>query len=210
MVNVVVHDIVELSSEAVAGLCGSASGQGQPWVVDSLAASPWAVVRRARAAEDAHLAVGVRGRYRHQRWGTEVPASACLRVLRPSDLVDRIPSRDLPVFRALALVRSAPIPGDWGPGGSVGAELASGHPEATPTSDLDLVIRVDSIPDPSTARRMQDMLDRVGEQTGAEIDALVEMPGGGVNLRELATGSDTAVARTTDGPVPLADLRSRR
>lgn len=210
MVTAVVHDIVELSSDAVNELCRRASGQGQPWVVDSLAASPWAVVRRTRAAEDAHLAVGVRGRYRHQRWGTEVPASACLRVLRPSDLVDRIPSRDLPVFRALALVRSAPIPGDWGPGGSVGAELASGHPEATPTSDLDLVIRVDSIPDPSTARTMQGTLDRVREQTGVEIDVLVETPGGGVNLQELATGSDTAVARTADGPVPLADLRSRR
>lgn len=210
MVNAVVHDIVELSSEAVAGLCGSASGQGQPWVVDSLAASPWAVVRRARAAEDAHLAVGVRGRYRHQRWATEVPASACLRVLCPSDLVERVSSRDLPVFRALALLRSAPVPGDWGPGGSVGAELASGHPEATLTSDLDLVIRVDSIPDPSTARTTQGTLDRVREQTGVEIDALVETPEGGVNLQELANGVDTAVARTADGPVPLADLRSRR
>lgn len=210
MVNAVVHDIVELSSDAVAELCGRAAEQGQPWVADSLTASPWAVVRRARAAEDAHLAVGVRGRCRHQRWGTEVPASACLRVLRPSDLVERIDSRDLPVFRALALLRSAPLPDDWGPGGSVGAELASGHPEATPTSDLDLVIRIDSVPDQPTARGMQDMLDRVGEQTGAEIDALVEMPEGGVNLRELANGVGTAVARTTDGPVPLADLRSRR
>lgn len=210
MVNAVVHDIVKLSPGAVIELGRHASGQGQPWVVDSLAASPWVVVRRASPVEDVHLAVGVRGRYRHQRWGTEVPFSECLTVVPPSDLVERTASRDLPVFRALALLRSAPLPDDWGPGGSVGAELASGHPEATPTSDLDLVIRIDSVPDQSTARRMQGTLDRVSEQTGVEIDALVETPEGGVNLQELANGVDTAIVRTADGPVPLADLRSWR
>jgi phosphoribosyl-dephospho-CoA transferase len=210
VVNPVVHDIVELSSGVVTELCGQASEQGQPWVVDSLSVSPWAVTRRASPVDGEHLAIGVRGRHRHQRWGTEVPASACLSVLRPSDLVERNPPRDLPVFRALSLLRKLPFPGNWGPGGSVGAELASGHPEASSTSDLDLVIRVDSVPDTSEARPMQVMLDQVSAQTGVEIDALVETPGGGVSLQELATGVDTAVVRTADGPVPLANLWSLR
>jgi phosphoribosyl-dephospho-CoA transferase len=210
MVTLAVHDLVELSDETVDELSQRAMGEGQPWVCEALARSPWVVARRANPTDTDHTAVGVRGTYRHQRWGTEIRTAGCLQVLAPSDLLAVSAVRDLPAFRALDSLKLMKLPGVWGPGGSVGAELASGHPTVTENSDLDVVVRLDSLPDRISSTELLESLCTVTEQTGVRIDALVETPVGGVNLQELAEDGGSIVTRTPDGPVLLVDARSDR
>ena len=59
-----VHDLLHVDPEFVTLGCPAESA----WVNDALAASPWVVVRRDEAPED-HIAVGVRGATRGDRWG---------------------------------------------------------------------------------------------------------------------------------------------
>ena len=213
-----VHDLVELSPTAVIELCGQAAQDGASWVAESLDTSAWAVVRRARPVHGHNVAVGVRGPLRHQRWGAEVPVSDIVRTLSPDDLAFRgVPRRHLPAFHALSLLQTPDarnlFPGPWGPGGSVGAELAGGVESVDAKSDLDLVVRVAEVPDAATLEAVNQVVAAVGEKADAQVDVLVETPHGGIHLSELlASVSDGAadgkrggsvVARTPDGPALL-------
>ncbi|MET7422649.1 phosphoribosyl-dephospho-CoA transferase MdcG domain-containing protein [Dactylosporangium sp. NPDC005555] len=81
----------------------------------------------------------------------------------------------------------------WGPTGSAGFELATGHPTTTDASDLDVIIRRDTIPTAVWAAELRDRLP-------AGVDCLIETPAGGVALAELAAGPATVALRTGDGP----------
>lgn len=213
-----VHDLVELSPTAVTELCGQAAQDRMAWVAESLDASAWAVVRRTRPVHQGNVPIGIRGPLRHQRWAAEVPLAEILRVLSPSELAFRgVPRRHLPAFRALSLLQTPEVralfPGQWGPGGSVGAELASGVEGVHAKSDLDLVVRVDAVSDAAILEAMSRTVAAVGEKAGVQVDVLVETPDGGIHLTELlASARDgdargywrgSVVARTPDGPALL-------
>ena len=208
-----VHDLVELSSTAVTELCGQAAQEGEDWVAEALSHSVWAVVRRARPVHKENIAIGLRGPKRSQRWASEIPADDTHRVLSPRDLAYRgVPRRHLPAFQALSLLQSpsfrVPVPGDWGPGGSVGAELASGVETVHVDSDLDLVVRMTDLADPETLESIASTVKAVSEKAGTRIDVLLETPCGGINLEELVAAipgvaglnGGPVVARTADGP----------
>lgn len=104
----------------------------------------WVVVRRGGIA-DGLIPVGVRGQQRHERCAGfttlgEVMETRCpdqLRMLLAEDS-----RRGLQAFRTLSYLEShlAGLDVIWGPGGSVGYELASGIPTVGADSDLDFIL----------------------------------------------------------------------
>jgi phosphoribosyl-dephospho-CoA transferase len=120
------------------------------WVGESLRVSPWVVVRR-ESVRDGMIPVGVRGSSRNQRFSSWVSADGILEQISPEALVaskswlDAPRRHTIPALRALdpvaAIMSDHGFAECWGPGGSVGFELASSQPVATGESDLDVVVR---------------------------------------------------------------------
>lgn len=183
-----VHDLLRLRDPDALRWDGAAPA----WAPDALAAAPWVVVRRA-AARGAWLAVGVRGSARAQRAAAWLDPAGVLSLREPPALRARAgllaPARaQLPVFGALRSLEQAwreHGPMHWGPGGSVGFELASGVATAGPLSDLDVVVRCEHAPSTACARAWLRALPR---HAPARIDVLLEWPAGGAALAEFAAG----------------------
>lgn len=192
------HDLVRIDPGSL--LTGAEPG----WVAVSLAAAPWVVVRRA-APSPGMVAVGVRGTTRAQRHALEIPRTSIAALARPEEL--RAPVRDrLALTPAITwLRRCTPLLDEaghpWGPTGSVGFELATGLRATTPTSDLDLLVRVDHMPSAAWA----DALHLRLSASGTRVDCQLETPGGGIALAELAGDADPILVRTGHGP----ELRPR-
>jgi len=168
------------------------------WTRASLTRVPWVVVRRAEAPAG-QVAVGVRGRARHERHALLLPVSGVETLVRPESL--RAPAApaagEVPAMRALRACRRILDDGlCWGPTGSVGFELATGRATATAASDLDLVIRMSALP---SSRWAADLLVQLAELP-ARVDCQLHTPGGAVALVELAADPDTIVLRTSAGP----------
>ncbi|MCV7422448.1 malonate decarboxylase holo-ACP synthase [Mycobacterium yunnanensis] len=167
------------------------------WVADALARTPWVVVRRDRTP-DGVVPVGVRGSERSQRHGTVVAVDDVVATVSPEALVV-VTGRELPAIRALRQLRPllAEFGWPWGPTGSVGFELATGHPTVTPDSDLDLLVRV------SDVRRALPALETLaGAVVSAQcrVDCQVETPDGAAALAELVGDGPEVLVRTDEGP----------
>ena len=176
-----------------------------PWVRRAFAAAPWVVVRRA-AAPTALIAVGVRGARRSERFATDVDLDDVREVVAPEDLAHMPARRELAVMSTLQAVR--PLLDDtglrWGPTGSVGFELATRIPTATPESDLDLLVRV-----PRGSAEVLARLAALHREFGSlavRVDCQVETSVGAVALAELVGGPSDVMVRTAEGPrlVPRA------
>jgi phosphoribosyl-dephospho-CoA transferase len=83
----------------------------------------------------------------------------------------------------------------WGPGGSVGFELASGCATATASSDLDLMLWLGDVIPVAGARSLLEALAGLSVRT----DVLLEMPCGAIALAEYARAAGFML-RTTQGP----------
>jgi phosphoribosyl-dephospho-CoA transferase len=186
---------------------------GEPaWVREAFARAPFAVVRRAQAAAG-FVAVGVRGAARNERYGTWIRDDDIDAVFRPEALLPSVSAlaaqrAALPAFVALdSLRRDTSCFGSlvWGPAGSAGFELAARVPTVTPTSDLDLLIRMPNYLSPDDAQRIQAALDRHAAQAATRIDAQLDTPAGGVALAEYASGKARVMARHASGPRLVAD-----
>ena len=196
-----VHDLVRLDLEGVT------LGAAVPaWVRDHLARAPWAVVRRPELTGSG-LAVGVRGATRAQRYALDVPVAAVEHRVRPEDLRAGLRGRRTgsgpvadtvralgPWLDALEAVALA-----WGPVGAVGFELASGHPAVTPTSDLDLVVRLP--PDAGATATSRAVATALAgpPPTPTRVDVLLETPAGGVARADAASGAHRVLLRTPEG-----------
>jgi phosphoribosyl-dephospho-CoA transferase len=178
-----------------------------PWVSNALSVTPWVVVRRA-AAPTGRIAVGVRGTSRSERYATAVDPDDVCELVAPEDLTNVMAHgrRQLAAMRTLDTLR--PVLDDtglaWGPTGSVGFELATAIPAATPESDLDLLVRVPR--DVSAALTLVAALHRQFRSLAVKVDCQVETPAGAVALAELVDGSSDVMVRTAAGPrlVPRA------
>jgi phosphoribosyl-dephospho-CoA transferase len=155
--------------------------------------------------------VGVRGATRSQRFAAWLPIAEMVTRLAPADLIVAppalTPQRRAEVPALAALTRVAPLltrrGKRWGPGGSVGFELATGAPTATAASDLDLIIRRECRRAPEEAAELWAAL--VAAAAPARVDVVLETPHGGVALAELAARPARLLIRTPDGPHLLAD-----
>jgi phosphoribosyl-dephospho-CoA transferase len=180
------------------------------WIEPALRRAPWVVVRRGHV-QAGRVPVGVRGSTRSQRFAAWLAISEIAERLSPEDLIglprtvgqtrkDRVPA-------LAALDRIAPLLARhsyrWGPGGSVGFELATGAAAATPSSDLDVILRQPHRLPPHEALTLRSALQEAAAP--ARIDVLLETPQGGVSLADLAVAPKQVLLRTPNGPRLAAD-----
>lgn len=156
------------------------------WAAECLGLGQPVVVRRALTLPG-HVAVGVRGRSREQRYATSMPVAAIQRQVRPEALCHVASRRDLPALRALTRLR--PLLDDsgwaWGVAGSVGFELATGIEALHERSDLDLILRTPCALDRLQAKALLARLDA----SVCAVDMQLQTPCGAVALREWAGSS---------------------
>ncbi|MDE1147506.1 MAG: malonate decarboxylase holo-ACP synthase [Azospirillaceae bacterium] len=198
------HDLLKL--ETLNDLEGDTPAPD--WVADSLATAPWVVVRRAMAPTG-QVAVGVRGRERHQRWGARLPIKAVAECWRPEAVVERLAM--LPPARAAVVPALAAIPDLMaalaarglvgGPTGSTGFELASGRPTATAASDLDAMVRAPKLLERALAVDLVQALAVLA----VRCDVVLETPAGAIALAEYARAPGPVAARGPHGPRLVAD-----
>lgn len=192
-----VHDLLQINRTSV-----SSGFTNEPsWVRQTMLDCPWVVVRRAQAASGL-IAVGVRGDSRSERWAASCEKSLVREILRPEELLllDRTSNdvRRTPALRTLQELSEqwADLTLPWGPGGSVGFELASGRKVTTQASDLDLILRAQQR---ITVDEARFLLDRtVGLET--KVDVRVETPVCGFSLEEYVSAfSAKILLRYRDG-----------
>lgn len=164
------------------------------WVLDVIDAGHPVVVRRAIAVPG-HVAVGVRGRSREQRFAAVMPIAQVQRCVTPEALCEVISPRDLPALRALDLLRPLLAQEVWGVAGSAGFELASGIEALHAQSDLDLILRTPERLDRGDAEDLLAILDAAP----CAVDLQLQTPFGAVALREWAGGSRRVLLKTTSG-----------
>jgi phosphoribosyl-dephospho-CoA transferase len=163
---------------------------------------PWVVVRRGRIS-DGLIPVGVRGPQRHERCAGFTRLSEVLEIRQPDQLrltLTDDPRRALQAFRTLSYLESrlAGLDMSWGPGGSVGYELASGIPAVRADSDLDFILFA---PKQITIEEAQDLWRMISSAPG-KVDVLVETPCCGFSLEEFVTTSHRKILlRTSDGRI---------
>ena len=191
------HDLLEIDAKRFLSYQASAP----EWVPEALQRAPFVVARRGLATGQT-VPVGVRGVERNQRWAAMCPLKLVKSISAPPHLLERpVPkSREaaIPAFRALNLMKERwkDIGCSWGPGGSVGFELAAGEQIAKPESDLDLVIY-------AAERITQEMAKSLDAQTlnlPVAVDVRVEASSCGFSLKEYAWGtSGKILLRTPNG-----------
>jgi phosphoribosyl-dephospho-CoA transferase len=193
-----VHDLILLRTESAV-----ISTQGEP-ACPYLNPNqhPWVVVRRGLIS-DGLIPVGVRGSQRHERWAGFTRVSEVLETRRPGQLrlmLAEDSRRALQAFRTLSYLESHLVGLDmsWGPGGSVGYELASGIPTVRVDSDLDFILFA---PGKLETKEAQDLWRMISSAPG-KVDALVETPFCGFSLKEFVTTSNRRILlRTSDGRI---------
>jgi phosphoribosyl-dephospho-CoA transferase len=198
------HDLLRLSPEAF-----ETPDHTPAWATRELARErPWVVVRRT-VAEPGTIAVGVRGSARQERWAFTVHLQSVLERVSPEALARGrswrsvgAHRRELPALAVLEAVAGL-FEGRglaWGPGGSVGYELASGLPAIRESSDLDLILRRSEPLPRTTAREILEDLAPLP----ARVDAQIETGTGSVALAEWAAGREVLLRRA-GGPVMTQD-----
>ena len=107
-----------------------------------------------------------------------------------------------------ALARVAPILARrghrWGPGGSVGFELATGVPTATASSDLDVILRQDRRLEPTRSVRSASRFGRSGSPSADRRDAR-DAARRRAHSPDLAARPAQVLVRTPDGARLAAD-----
>ena len=156
------------------------------------------VVRRALVAMG-QVAVGVRGKSRDQRYATQMRLADIQRRVSPEQLIsDREGSDDWPALIALKQIKPVMEASGlvWGVSGSAGFELASGCAALHADSDLDLILRT---PAPFGRANAAQLLARL-EHAVCRIDVQLQLPDGGVSLREWAGTAQQVLIKTDHGP----------
>jgi phosphoribosyl-dephospho-CoA transferase len=150
------------------------------------------------------IPIGIRGPERAQRWAASYPPDAVQQIITPTDLLNRFnKTEDLYVSPAFNSLRSLAIewqslPHSWGPGGSVGFELATRKRTTTLRSDLDIVLYADKQLSRTDAKRL--LISARG--LPATVDIRVETPVCGFSVAEYVEASaKSMLLRTCAGPI---------
>jgi phosphoribosyl-dephospho-CoA transferase len=200
-----VHALLQISQpQALSWEEAGRDAMAPDWTTDALRRQPFVVVRR-NSRRHGWLPVGIRGSLRSQRAAAWLPVDAVRTCVTPRMLaaqrgwrnVDCMQSAAIAVLDQVeAIVTTHGFAGAWGPGGSVGAELASGVVCTHAGSDLDLLLYADAVLDKTSAGALQAQLGALS----VRVDTLLEMPQGGVALADLAGDADRVLLRTAQGP----------
>jgi phosphoribosyl-dephospho-CoA transferase len=190
------HDLLELDAKRFI----SSQSSAPQWVKEDLSKRPFVVVHRGPATGQ-EIPIGVRGTERNQRWAAFCHPKLIKGILTPSQLLSRtIPASRadaIPALRAINLLKDRwkDLVLPWGPGGSVGFELASGSHVAKPESDLDIVIHAERS---MTAHEAKSLCARATNLPAA-VDIRVETPVCGFSLTEFASQSPAVILLRAPG-----------
>ena len=193
-----VHDLIVLRTESA--VLSTQGGPACPCLNPNQ--RPWVVVRRGRIS-DGLIPVGVRGSQRHERCAGFTQLNEVSETRRPDQLrllLAEDSRRALQAFRTLSYLENNLVGLDmnWGPGGSVGYELASGIPAVRSGSDLDFILFA---PKKLEITEAHDLWRMICSAPG-KVDALVETPCCGFSLQEFVTASHRKILlRTSDGRI---------
>jgi len=173
------------------------------WAIASLSQAPYVVVRRI-VHPSPLLGVGVRGASREQRWAGFVHVDSVRKQISPfqlriSDTISAQRISSIPSLEQLCKLQRIweHIGYKWGPGGSAGFELASGHPVTTADSDLDIIIYVDVAFSRADARSIFNSAKLAAPNS----DILVETPHAAFALAEYVCNADgQMLLRCATGP----------
>jgi phosphoribosyl-dephospho-CoA transferase len=195
------HDLIRLREPILL----TADGQAPSWVELALKRTPWVVVRRGWI-RDGMIPVGVRGVTRSQRFAALAAVTEIAERLSPEDLaasgsiIEQRRKDAAPALAAFDRVAGLLICRGyrWGPGGSVGFEIATSIATATASSDLDLILRQDCRLEPNSATDLLAALTIAAAP--ALIDVMIETPMGGVSLADIAAMRAQVLVRTPCGP----------
>lgn len=186
------HDLLKIDPEPLIGK-GIAEAAAA-----SLRLSRCVVVRRGRGPG---IPVGIRGRHRDERWAATCQPEWVQGMVTPPQLLELPIDGSLPAFAALRTMKEqwkgAGL--TWGPGGSVGFELATGVAAVTTGSDLDLIVFAARSLDASKARE----LCHSASGLAANVDIRVETPYCGFSLREYARDFPGKILLRTPSGVAL-------
>lgn len=166
------------------------------WVKEVLQRGDPVVVRRAITSVD-QVAVGVRGQFRHQRYAGQMPRSAISRQLKPEALTHVDTKQFEHLAERLQTISSIMknFSGCWGYTGSFGFELATGVKTVTQQSDIDLLIRAEQ---PFEKKQAIELLETF-QQAGLNVDIQLQLPQGGLALKEWAGNSGKVLLKRADG-----------
>ncbi|MDQ0245512.1 phosphoribosyl-dephospho-CoA transferase [Bacillus fengqiuensis] len=198
------HDLLRLNN-----LSSLITTHPEPeWVHEALTLAPFAVVRRA-PIEKGEIPVGIRGSSRSERFAAFILKESIIERITPENLVEQKAWKQSPrqhevhalgcLDRVDEILQFYELP--WGPGGSVGFELASGIATVTAASDLDIVVRPPSF---LSIEKAEGILQEF-RALSVRIDAQVETPNGAISLIEYARGESQVLLRTMDGPRLVKD-----
>ena len=194
-----VHDLALLGSGEVE--VQAACVAELDWIKDALRECHWVIVRRP-PAPDGRVSIGVRGSDRRQRWGGFAPYDQIVRFVSPTHLRSALIGKNrlnLPAMQSLCFleVELSSLSLEWGPGGSVGYELASKRPVVHAKSDLDLVIRSAERFDRNFAEEFLTIL----LASPGKVDCRIETPWCGFSLEEyVLSQAESLLVRTPTGP----------
>jgi phosphoribosyl-dephospho-CoA transferase len=197
------HDLLEVEPERFLSLHTSVP----EWSAEGLRRVPFLVVRRGFIAEQT-IPVGVRGPERNQRWAAFCEPGLVKSITTPPELLKRsVPAfraDSVPAFGSLSLLKDRWTGFDraWGPGGSVGFELATGSHVAKPESDLDIVIYAN---EPITTVEAKSLCT-LATGLPVAVDIRVETRTCGFSLKEYANQGPTPILLRTPCGVRLGSV----
>ncbi|WP_017390469.1 malonate decarboxylase holo-ACP synthase [Acinetobacter calcoaceticus] len=168
------------------------------WAKEVLLRGDPVVVRRAITPVD-QVAVGVRGQFRHQRYASQMPRSAITKQLKPEALTHVNTQQFEHLAERLQSISNImkSFSGCWGYTGSFGFELATGIKTVTQQSDIDLLIRAEQ---PFAKKQAAELLENF-QQAGLNVDIQLQLPQGGLALKEWARNSGKVLLKRADGAV---------
>ncbi|WP_262124437.1 malonate decarboxylase holo-ACP synthase [Acinetobacter baumannii] len=168
------------------------------WVKEVLLRGDPVVVRREITPED-QVAVGIRGQFRYQRYAAQMRLSAISKQLKPEALTRIDTQQFAHLAERLQSISSImkKFSGCWGYTGSFGFELATGIKTVTEQSDIDLLIRAEQ----SFAKKQAVELLENFQQAGLNVDIQLQLPQGGLALKEWAGNSGKVLLKRPDGAV---------
>lgn len=168
------------------------------WVREVLLRGDPVVVRREITPED-QVAVGIRGQFRYQRYAAQMPRSVISRQLKPEALT-RIDTQQFEhLAERLQSISSIMknFSGCWGYTGSFGFELATGIKTVNQQSDIDLLIRAEQ---PFAKKQAIELLENF-HQAGLNVDIQLQLPQGGLALKEWTRDSGKVLLKRPEGAV---------
>lgn len=168
------------------------------WVKAVLQRGDPVVVRRAITAAD-QVAVGIRGQFRNQRYAAVMSRSTITRQLKPEALTQVAIHQFKHLAERLQSISSIMknFSGCWGYTGSFGFELATGIATVTAQSDIDLLLRTEQ---PFAKQLAIELLENF-QQVGLNVDIQLQLPQGGLALKEWARNSGKVLLKRPDGAV---------